>query len=282
MAAHISSAEGSAAAPPAVRQIGIGDVVDALRCGIDDFSVRPSHYVFICLIYPVAGAALVIWTVGGNATQLIYPMLTGFALVGPIAAIPLYEISRQREAGLDPSWPEAFAVVKAPSWSSILAVGLWLTAVFIVWLVTAQALYAWLYATNEPATHGAFLADVVTTGRGWTLIILGNAIGFVFAVVVLSTTVVAFPLLVDRHVGASEAIRTSMRAVQANPVPMLAWGLIVAALVFLAMLPALVGLAVVLPVLGHATWHVYRKVVEAPPPTERRAQPPRDAGPPAR
>ena len=122
-----------------------------------------------------------------------------------------------------------------------------------------------MFGPAPPDSITGFLSDVLATPRGWALIILGHAIGFVFAAIVLTTTVVAFPLLLDRDVGAYEAIHTSVRAVLANPIPMAAWGLIVAVLLIVGSLPVFAGLAIVLPVLGHATWHIYRKVVEPAP-----------------
>jgi uncharacterized membrane protein len=247
---------------PAIRRIGVSDVFDALHRGIEDFWDKPSHYVFLCLIYPIVGGFLITWTSGGNALQLIYPLMTGFALLGPFAAIGLYEISRRREQNLDTSWRHAFDVRKSPAMPAIAALGFMLMVLFVAWLLTAQALYNYLYGDTAPASFMGFVQDVLTTQRGWTLIVLGNLLGFLFALVVLSTTVIAFPLLLDRDVGAYAAVETSARAIIANPVPMLLWGLIVAAALVLGSIPLLVGLAVVLPVLGHSTWHLYRKVVE--------------------
>lgn len=265
---HVFTAENGAADHPVVRRIGLEDILDALRRGFDDFWVKPSHYAMAFLIYPVAGVILATWAAGGNALQLVYPLVTGFALLGPIAAIGLYEISRRREAGLDASWVHAFEVRKSPAIPSILAVGAMLIVLFIIWLYTAQALYVGFFGPDEPESMPAFLFEVVTTLRGWTFIVVGNLVGFLFALVVLSTSVIAFPLLLDRDVGATEAVKTSARAVLTNPVPMLLWGLIVAVTLVLGSLPFLVGLAIVLPVLGHATWHVYRKLVV--PPSETR------------
>ncbi|TIX70512.1 MAG: DUF2189 domain-containing protein, partial [Mesorhizobium sp.] len=177
----------------------------------------------------------------------------------------LYEISRRREAGLDASWSHAFEVKNSPALPSIAAVGIMLFAIFIAWLLTAQAFYVHLFGPTPPASLSGFINEIFATGRGWTLIVLGHAIGFVFAVVVLCTTVVAFPLLLDRDVGAYEAIHTSVRVVMANPIVMAVWGLIVAVALIIGSIPVFAGLAVVLPILGHATWHVYRKVVEPPP-----------------
>ena len=245
-----------------VRKISISDLVDALKRGLDDFLVKPSHIVFLCLIYPIVGVVLAAWTSGNNALPLLFPLVSGFALIGPFAALGLYEISRRREAGLDTSWAHAFEVKDSPALPSIAAVGIMLVVIFIAWLTAAQLFYEQVFGPAPPASLTGFIREIFATTRGWTLIVLGHAIGFVFAAVVLCTTVVAFPLLLDRDVGAYEAIHTSVRAVLANPIPMAAWGLIVAVLLIIGSLPVFAGLAVVLPVLGHATWHLYRKVVE--------------------
>ncbi len=252
---------GEPIAHPDVRQITTSDVMDALRLGLADFWEKPSHYVFLCLIYPIVGAVLLTWTSGGNVVQLIYPLLTGFALLGPIAGIGLYEISRRREKGLDTSWHHALEVRQSPAIPAIMTVALLLLALFVAWMLAAQTIYTVLFGAGTPESILGFLGDVLTTQRGWTLIVLGNAVGFVFALIVLCTTVIAFPLLLDRNVGAFSAIQTSMRVVQANPVPMLFWGLIVAVALLIGTIPLLVGLAIVIPVLGHTTWHLYRKVV---------------------
>jgi uncharacterized membrane protein len=146
-----------------------------------------------------------------------------------------------------------------------------LVAIFIVWLLIAQALYTQAFGPTPPASLAAFIRDIFSTEQGRMLLVAGNAIGFVFAVIVLCTTVIAFPLLLDRDVGAYEAIHASVRAVTTNPVPMLAWGLIVAVLLAIGSLPLFAGLTVVLPILGHATWHLYRKVIEPASATARQS-----------
>jgi uncharacterized membrane protein len=247
---------------PVVRRIGTADIIDALRLGFDDFWAKPSHYVFLCLIYPIVGVILTQWSSGANAIHLIYPLMSGFALIGPIAALGLYEISRRRELGMDTSWKHALDVRRSPALPSIATLGVMLLALFLLWLFTAQSIYTILFGDTPPASMSTFLNEIFTTQQGWMLILLGNAAGFVFAVVALATTVVAFPLLLDRDVGAVAAIETSARAVIANPLQMALWGLIVAALLVIGSIPLFAGLAVVMPVLGHATWHLYRKVVE--------------------
>lgn len=249
---------------PAIRKIGIADVFDALRLGLNDFRAKPSHYVFLCLIYPLAGIVLAAWSSGANMLPLLYPLATGFALLGPVAAIGLYEISRRRERGMDASWRHALEVRHSPALPAIAVVGLMLLFLFVAWLVTAQTLYVRIFGDVPPASLAAFLNGIFGTDAGFDLIIAGNALGFIFAIIVLATTVVAFPLLLDRDAGAVSAVETSVRATMANPVPVALWGLIVAAGLAIGMLTLFVGLALILPILGHATWHLYRKLVEPP------------------
>jgi uncharacterized membrane protein len=252
----------------------VHDVRDALREGFDDFLNNPSHLVFLGLIYPTVGLCLAFWTSNLNLLPLLYPLISGFALIGPFAAIGIYEISRRREAGLDASWRHAFAVARSPSLPAIAALSAALTIIFLLWLTTASSLYQWLFAPLETLTPQRFIADLFTTDRGRDLMLLGNASGFVFAATTFCISAVSFPLLLDRDVGAGAAVLTSVHAVLDNPLPMLVWALIVAAGLAIGFATLLVGLAVVVPVLGHATWHLYRKVVE-PLPAEARARNPR-------
>ncbi|CAH0249855.1 hypothetical protein SRABI05_02957 [Agrobacterium fabrum] len=258
---HVMAGASGEYTRPEVRKIGVADIVDALRLGLDDFKEKPSHYVFLCLMYPIAGVFLVMWSSGANLLPLIYPLMSGFALIGPIAAIGLYEISRRREQGLDSSWRHALEVRHSPAMPSIVAVAVMLLALFAVWLIVAQSIYTATFDAAGPVSLSTFVSDVMTTSQGLSLIIWGNLAGFVFAVIVLATTVVTFPLLLDRDVGAVAAVDASIRATLANPVPVMLWGLIVAALLFVGTIPAFVGLAVVMPILGHSTWHLYRKLI---------------------
>lgn len=247
---------------PKVRQIGTADLKDALAKGLDDFWAMPTHIVFLGLIYPIIGLVIGRAAFGYDVIPLLYPLASGFALIGPIAAIGLYELSRRREAGLDTSWRHAFDVFYSPSFKSIVAVGLGLLILFLVWIAVAQALYTASFGYAEPASWSSFARDLLTTPQGQVLIVAGNLIGFVFAAAALCLSVVSFPLLLDRNVGPAVAILTSIRAVAANPVTMALWGLIVAVLLAIGFATLFLGLAIIVPVLGHATWHLYRKVVE--------------------
>jgi uncharacterized membrane protein len=247
---------------PAVRRISPGDLVDALAKGLEDFRAMPTHVVFLSLIYPLAGLAIARWTFGYQLWPLLYPLVAGFALIGPIAAIGLYELSRRRELGLDTSWRHAFDIAHSPSLPAITALGLLLFALFATWLAVAHGIYVANFGADErPIALAEFVQRVLGTPQGRNLMIAGNAVGFLFALTAFALSAVSFPLLLDRNVGMATAIVTSVEAILRNPFTMALWGLIVAAGLALGALPFLFGLAVVMPVLGHATWHLYRKLV---------------------
>jgi uncharacterized membrane protein len=184
--------------------------------------------------------------------------------------VGLYQISLRREQGLASTWRNVFDVLHARTLGAILLLGLLLCALFVIWLQVALGIFELCFGAARPDSVPDFVSAVLTTKAGWALIILGNLAGFVFAVVAFTLSVVSFPLLIDRErdLGAttgeqlSVAVLTSIRAVRANPGPMAAWGLLVAVLLALGALPVLVGLVVVMPVLGHASWYLYRRVVD--------------------
>ncbi|MFT3733208.1 MAG: DUF2189 domain-containing protein [Hyphomicrobium sp.] len=246
---------------PQVRAITTADVWNALAKGIDDFRAMPTHIVFICIIYPVVGIILARLLFGYEILPLIYPMAAGFALLGPFFAVGLYELSRRREQHLDTSPIRALDVLHRPGIDAIFTLGAVLALVFVGWLYIANMMYVQLIG-GEPASLSDFLNQVLNTSGGKQLMFAGNLVGFLFALFVLVTTVVSFPMLVDRDVSVGMAIRTSIRAALENPIPIALWGLIVALGLLLGALPLLIGLAIVLPILGHATWHLYRKLVD--------------------
>ena len=246
---------------PAIRRIAVADLRDALVKGLDDFRTFRTDVIFICVIYPVVGIILAAFAFRNDMLPLLFPLGSGFALVGPIAAVGLYEMSRRREQGLAVTWADAFGMVRSPSFGALVVLGLVMLTIFLLWLLTAQAIYVFTLGPEPPSSITAFASDVLTTGAGWALIVVGMGVGFVFALVVLTVSVVSFPMLLDRDVGLGVAIATSVRAVAANPRPMAVWGMIVAGGLVIGSIPLLLGLIVVIPVLGHATWHLYRKLV---------------------
>ena len=248
-----------------VRKIRLSDLLDALRLGWEDFKAMPTHAVVLCVIYPVIGLVLFRLALGYSVLPLLFPLAAGFTLIGPFAALGLYELSRRRERGEEATAWHAMQVLSAPSFGAILGLGTFLFALFVTWIATADGIYIATFGYTPAASIPNFARRVLTTPEGWSLIIIGCGVGFLFAVVALCVSVVSFPLMLDRHATAIDAIRTSWQAVMQNPFTMAAWGLIVAVLLAVGSLPFFVGLAVVLPVLGHATWHLYRKVVEPVP-----------------
>ena len=250
------------AVAPVVRRIHAADIGDALAKGVKDFGACRTDVIFLCLIYPVAGLVISRMAAGFGMMQLIFPLISGFALVGPLFGLGLYEMSRRREKGTATGWADAFGVVRSPALGKIVVLGLLLASLLVMWLFAAHFIYLLSFGPAPPESLNDFAKEVFTTSAGWTMIVVGCGVGFLFALVALVTSVVSFPLLLDRNVGVGTAIATSVRAVLANPGPIAMWGLIVAGSLVIGAIPLLVGLAIVLPVLGHTTWHLYRKVVD--------------------
>ncbi len=242
-----------------VHTIGAADLRDALAKGWADFQAMPTFPLFLAILYPIIGLILFSAVFKSNLLQLIFPLTAGFSLIGPFAAVGLCELSRLRELGLG---GEAMELHRTPSLHAILTLGIVLMVIFFTWLGTALAIHHLIFGSAAPVSIADFAHQVFTTPAGWTLIIVGCGVGFLFAAAVLTISVVSFPMLLDKNVDAATAVLTSVRAVLANPMTMAMWGLIVAGSLTLGSLPCLVGLAIVLPVLGHSTWHLYRKVVE--------------------
>lgn len=248
-------------APPQIRKLAMGDLRTALRKGWEDLAAMRSDVMFACMLYPLMGAVLLALAAQGNLTHLVFPALSGFALVGPVAALGLYELSRRREAGMEVSWASMFEVLRSPRFPRIVMLALFNGVIFMAWLLIADAIHAMTLGPERPASLMALLTAAVTTPAGWAMTIIGTGVGFLLAVAVLAVSVVSFPLLLDRDVSLPVAVTTSVRVARENPRVISAWGLIVALGLAIGILPFLLGLIVVLPVLGHATWHLYRAAV---------------------
>jgi uncharacterized membrane protein len=259
--AHRYSRSTVAPQPLSIHRIGLDDIRDALAKGWDDFGASRADVAFLCLFYPVMGLVFARLASGHDMLPLVFPLTSGFALLGPLAGVGLYEVSRRREQGLPTSWATAFKVAQSPSFGSIILLGLLLFVIYFSWLLTAWGIYAVTLGPQPPVSTGSFLSDVFTTAQGWTMIVVGIAVGFVYACIVLVLTSVSFPMLLDRNVTLGTAIATSIKVVRANLIPMAAWGLVIAVGLAIGSIPLFIGLIVVLPLLGHATWHLYRKAV---------------------
>lgn len=254
-----------------IRTITLADLGKSLRLGWEDFKAVPSHAFILALVYPVLGIFLARIVHGYSILPLLFPLAAGFALLGPFTALGFYDLSRRREQGETPTAGHALSVLRSPSIGSMLAFGALLLVLFLIWLAAAQSIYTATFGYAPAASLPDFFRQVLTTREGFRLIVLGCGVGFLFAAVALCISVVAFPLMLDRHASATDAMLASMRAAARNPLPMAAWGLIVAILLIAGTLPFFLGLTVAVPVLGHATWHLYRKVIE---PTGKSYEPP--------
>ncbi len=254
---------GTSSRQPVIRTIGVEDLKEALAKGFEDFKAKPSHLILLIFIYPIVSLFAIRLAAGYDILPLIFPLLAGFALIGPVAAIGLYELSRRREQGLDISFLHTLDPMRSPSIGAIAVLSVAMMAIYFVWLGASQVIYKLFFGDLVPESVGQFASMIFTTPSGWGMIVVGTGVGFVFAVVVLAISAVSFPMLVDRDVGVATAVKTSVRAVAANPVTMAIWGIIVVSALGLGALPLFVGLAVAMPVLGHATWHLYRKLVES-------------------
>jgi uncharacterized membrane protein len=252
---------GETRAEPIVQQIGTEDIRQSLKAGIADFAALRTDVIVICILYPVMGALLVYLALNQNLAHLIFPLVAGFTLLGPAVAVGFYEMSRRRATGQVVNWGTAFAVLQSRSFGAILVLALMLVGMFLLWMIVAWGIYRATLGPENPVSLAALLTDVATTGAGWLMAVAGISVGFLFALVVLCVSVVSFPMLIDRPVGLPKAVVTSVRVARRNPMTIALWGIIVAGGLVIGSAPLLLGLVIVLPVLGHATWHLYRRAV---------------------
>jgi uncharacterized membrane protein len=245
-----------------VRSITADDLSASLRDGYKDFLEKRGDLVFIGLLYPIIGVIAAIAANGQSILPLLFPMLAGLSLLGPLVSTGFYELAKRREMGLESSWWHFFDVFNSPSREGIILVGIMLMVIFGAWLVSAGIIYALFFGTEPPATIGILLTEAFTTSKGWGMMLVGNAVGALFAVIVLATSVVSLPMLIDKRVDAATAVRTSIKAFGANRAVLVRWGVRVGLLLVVGAIPVFLGLAFVLPMLGYATWHLYTRLVD--------------------
>jgi uncharacterized membrane protein len=256
-------AEAVPSATITVRTLSVSDLRWALARGVEDFAASRTDVIFLCVVYPLLGLLLARVASGYDMLPLVFPLGSGFALLGPLAAVGLNEMSRQRELGQPAGLAAAFGVFRSHAIGGIALLGGLLLTMFLFWLVIANAVYNLTLGPEPPASLASFVHDIVHTRAGWMMALIGIDIGFLLAVLALIISVVSFPMLLDRNVTLETAIRTSARVVARNPTVMAVWGLIISAGLVIGSIPLLLGLIVVMPVLGHATWHLYRRAVAA-------------------
>lgn len=249
---------------PEVQEITLADLREAVRLGLHDFAAGRADWMFLWLIYPILALFIAAAESRGSWLPFLFPTAAGFALIGPFCAVGLYEMSRQREITGKLNWLDTFNVLRSPSIGAIASLGLLLIALFLVWLLAAQEIYDVTLGPASPVSAWRFIQDLFTTPAGWAMIGLGWIVGAILAVSALAISVVSFPLLLDRPVGLVTAIATSVMAVRRNPVQLGLWGLLVVVALLLGAVPCFIGLVVVLPILGHSTWHLYRRIVLPP------------------
>ncbi len=262
----VPEARSGGSTTPQVRRITADDLSIALRQGLDDFAVKRGEILMLAFIYPLVGLVACVAAFNGNTVALAFPLAAGLSIMGPAVASGFYEIAYRRERGEDGAWFHFFDAWRGRSGVALLLLTAGLLVLFMAWVATAWALYEATLGRVPYAGLGDFLSRVFTTPAGWILIGLGNLAGLAFAGVALAVSAVSFPMLVDRDVDALTAVRTSVSAVAASPAVFARWGVMVAAFLVLGAIPLFVGLAVVLPVLGYATWHLYTRTVGRPTP----------------
>jgi uncharacterized membrane protein len=245
---------------PVVRPVTVSDIAEAFGAGLRDLQATPLLSLSFGALYALGGLAILFSVTALGMPYLAYPLAAGFAIMGPFVAVGLYEISRRREQGLAITFGGLWRTVRSRSeigWMAFVTL-----FVFIIWMYQVRLLMALFLGFNANfATLPQFLNVVLTTQEGLLFLAIGNVIGAVLSVILFSLTVVSFPLLLDRDVDFITAMITSVRAVVASPGPLVAWALVIVMLLIVSALPAFLGLIFALPVLGHATWHLYRRIV---------------------
>lgn len=247
---------------PTVRAITTEDIRAAVLAGAEDFRRAPGYGVFFGAIYAIGGLLLVQSVTALHMPWLAYPLAAGFALIGPFVAVGLYEVSRRLELGLPLSWSAVLGAAYAQSGKQLSGMAFIVLFIFLMWMYQVRLLMALFLGRQSFTSLDGFLDVVLTTGDGWLFLAVGHVIGAALSLLVFSLTVISFPLLLDRDTDVVTAMITSVKTVVTSPAPMIAWAAIVTVVLILSLVPMFLGLLLTLPILGHTTWHLYRKAVE--------------------
>ena len=258
--ANEQAADANSAPALQFRKIEIADVLDCIAEGVRDFGRAPRYGMFFGAIYAIGGL-LIVWAAFAlEYPYLIYPFIMGFALFAPFGAAGTYEISRRLEGGEPLSWSAILGSVWSRTGKELAWLALVSLFTLIIWLDLAVFVFLLFYGAGVPSLPQLF-TDVFTTPYGVAFLLVGNGLGAIIALIVFSFTAFAPPLIVDREVDFVTAMTTSVRAVLANPRPMLAWAIVIGADLAISFATFFVALLVIFPVLGHATWRLYRRVI---------------------
>lgn len=240
---------------PPPRPVAMDQAVRWLDLGLDDFIAHPEVGLVWGGVCAASGWLMCFGLIQAQMGSLILPVAAGFLLVAPVLAVGLYDVSRRRDHGCPVSLGHA---LRAMGRNRHLAdMGLLLVLVLLVWLQVAMGVFALFYG-GQPPSLDAFFAQILAAPQAVPFLLVGSVAGGALAALVFAACVVAMPMLVDQPVSAATAIRTSMRVVWLNRLNMIGWAATLASLAVLGMLLLFVGLAVTLPVAGHASWHAYR------------------------
>ncbi len=247
---------------PEIRAMELGDIGFALRAGWRDFRRKPMMGLFFSGIYVLGGWLIYTFFFVTGQIWWALPFTVGFPLLAPFLAVGLYEVSHRLEQGdTDFRRNDIFGVVWRQRLRQLPLMSWVIIIYFLFWSFFAHMLFAMFIGPSvliNPSAGYAYLLQP----EGMAMLLVGTAFGAVFAFVLFCLTVISLPLLLDKELDFITAMLTSIAVVTANPRVMMAWGITIAGLTFLAMLPALLGLLIVLPVLGHASWHIYRRALE--------------------
>lgn len=239
----------------------MSDLRDALAAGWNDFRAYPLFGLFFGAIYVAAGMFLYFALFERGEIAWLVPAAAGFPLLAPFVAVGLYEVSRRREAGMPMSWRAVLGALRGRGDEQILSMGVILFVAFAFWLMVAHGIFAVFMAESGIGSESLAL---FRTTAGIMMLLVGTVVGGLMALAFYAITVVSLPMLVDRQVDFITAIIVSLASVRSNKFILLVWAFIIAIALFVAMLPLFLGLLIVLPVLGHATWHLYRRAVGLP------------------
>lgn len=247
-------------AVPEINVLGFDDLAASLRLGFADFRRAPLFGAFFASVYVLGGWLMYYALTASGQFWWTLPATAGFPILGPFIACGFYEISRRLEVGLPLVWSEVLGVVLRERNRQIPSMAAVIVVFFLFWNFLAHMIFA-LFLGLQAMTNVSSSLAVFLTPNGLAMLAIGSAVGAVFAIVLFSITVISLPLLMDREIDFVTAMITSFSTVRDNPLVMLSWGFLIAVLLFLAMLPAFLGLFLVLPVLGHASWHLYRRAL---------------------